>query len=255
MHYYIDGYNLLFALFGTGSNDLKSQRERLIHDLNTKIEFLALDISVVFDSHFCPGEGSRGHYHHLEILYTPQNITADDFIINQIKRSSNSTKDILVTNDKPLASRARDLLAGTQTLEHFLNWLDRRYSNKRHTKLKPTKSNPIKILSESTAAQKSLVNITTQSPVREPPKLIPLPELSSHIATPLGPQAGSLEYYLQQFESSFTSLTDKRQIAKAERKKSKLVKHPQKRPQEQTEVNTKQSDFERWLDIFEKHDL
>ena len=43
MHYFIDGYNLLFRLC-MDSEDLQSQREAIIHDLNKKISLIKMDV-------------------------------------------------------------------------------------------------------------------------------------------------------------------------------------------------------------------
>jgi hypothetical protein len=219
MHYFIDGYNLLFYLFGRASPDLKSQRNQLIYDLNIKIEALALDVSLIFDSHLCPGEGSRSHFGFLEIVYTPHNMTADDFMIKKIKRSSHPTQEVLVTNDRELASRARHLLAHTQTLDHFLNWLDRRYRN-----LHKKKAKPLKLITKTA------------------PSNTPIPSQHTEI------HQGTFEFYLSQFESAYQKLVEEQEIKKEKKKPSK---HKLITPETET---TYASDFERWLSIFEQQD-
>ena len=46
MHYYIDGYNLLFRTL-QGTRELRTQREALVIDLDLKAGLLGLDITVV----------------------------------------------------------------------------------------------------------------------------------------------------------------------------------------------------------------
>src|SRR4051794_8621543 len=77
MHYLIDGYNILFRLLH-GSDDLQSQRQAFIYDLNKKISLINLDVSIVFDSTFQIGGRSRTHYDALEILYSAEGETADE---------------------------------------------------------------------------------------------------------------------------------------------------------------------------------
>ncbi|MBA3237635.1 MAG: NYN domain-containing protein [Parachlamydiaceae bacterium] len=159
MHYYIDGYNLLFALFGPSMPDFTSRRDWLIQTLNAKAELLALEISLVFDSHFCEGLGSRSHFHHLEILYTPKGVSADDYIIKKIEKSTDPRKALLVSNDRELTLRARNLLANTQSLNEFTNWLDRRYKNKTQKK-----SNPVSSFKLPTLSEKTQIKVTTVPP-------------------------------------------------------------------------------------------
>ena len=69
MHYFIDGYNLLFRTT-YASEDLAFQRQQIILDLNKKIQVLNLDVTIVFDSQYHPGESERFHYNQLEIEFT-----------------------------------------------------------------------------------------------------------------------------------------------------------------------------------------
>lgn len=207
MHYYIDGYNLLFALFGPHMTDFASRRDWLIQSLNVKVEPLGLDISLVFDSHFCEGTGSRSHFHHLEILYTPKGVTADDFIIKKIKKSDDPTKILLVSNDRELTLRARNLLAGTQRVDEFTNWLDRRYKNKTQKKSKPISA--FKLLP---IEQKKQV---------ENPQTPPLPEPQQPTEPTLAHIPGTMEYYLQHFESADEQFLIDLKAAKMKRKEEK----------------------------------
>lgn len=205
MHYFIDGYNLLFYLFGNSFQDFKSLRERLVEELNIEIEFLALDVTIVFDSHLSPGEGSRSHYRHLEIVFTPEGITADDLIIKKIKKIKDPTKEVVVTNDRELAFRARDHLANTQGVEQFLNWLSRRYSNKKRGKPKP-----ISFLKTSHRKDPAIVNAVPPPPLIHDQPIEPI--------TPSAPTEGSLEYYLKKFESKHVEILEEEKAAKLARK-------------------------------------
>lgn len=233
MHYIIDGYNLFFYLHGSSPNDFKSQRQSLIQSMNAKIEFLSLDVSLVFDSHFSPGEGSRSHYRHLEILFTPEGMTADDFIIQYLISARNISKEVLVTNDRQLSTRAKHLSAGTQSIDHFLNWLNRRYSNKKQGKTKGTAKfeSPIELnltpdlfLRASSTLAKSLQGLPlTPTVPPEPivkPKLIQPPVEKSSPAVEKSPEAteGSFEYYLSAFQTAHDIILRAEKAAKIERK-------------------------------------
>lgn len=204
MHYFIDGYNLLFYLFGASVHDFQARREKLIQELNLEIEFLSLDVTLVFDSHFAPGEGSRSHFRHLEILFTPEGISADDLIIQKLSHSRDARKEVVVTNDKKLALRARQHLASSQSLENFLNWLTRRYSNKKRNKVKP-----IGLLKKASSSNLPPSPSKAEN-LEEPPQM------------PIKPQEkiveGSLEYYLETFEAAHEALIQEEQAAKKARK-------------------------------------
>lgn len=95
MHYFIDGYNLLFRLQHT-DEDLQKQREAIIHDLNKKISLIKIDVSIVFDSAFQIGERTRSHYHEIEILFTAEG----KLLTNTLSMKS---KIILILSKKPLS--------------------------------------------------------------------------------------------------------------------------------------------------------
>ena len=237
MHYYIDGYNLLFALFGPGMSDFTSRRDWLIQTLNVKVELLGLEISLVFDSHFCEGAGSRSHFHHLEILYTPKDVSADDFIIKKIKKSDDPTKTLLVSNDRELTLRARNLLANSQSVDEFINWLDRRYKNKTQKKSKPISAFKL----PPVETKKQIGGLRAKKPpvpdlIHEPPKprlkLLPEPKSPAESQQPsktpplnlAGVVPGTPEYYLQHFESADEQFLINLKEAKMKRKEEKKKK-------------------------------
>lgn len=243
MHYIIDGYNLLFYIFGSSSSDFKSQRESLIQALNAKIEFLGLDVSLVFDSHFSPGEGSRSHYKHLEIWFTPEKMTADDFIIQYLKHSRSPSKEVIVTNDRELSIRAKHLSAGIQSIDSFLNWLNKRHSNKKRTKSKPivpfkplmntvfpipsppptvsTLPSPKSAKKEHVQSPPSKEELIQSTPQK--PKLISKPLLKHPKVEPKPPEAieGSFDYYLSTFQTAHEAIIEAEKIAKLEKKLKK----------------------------------
>lgn len=140
MHYFIDGYNLLFRLLGDGDL-LRDQRDWIIWDLSEKLQFLDLDITIVFDATYCHGNSNRSHYKNLEIIYTSSDETADEYIITELSNIENPRQETVVTSDKKLAWLARRLNAKTESIEQFNRWLNQRYKNKRKgvKKEKPTK--------------------------------------------------------------------------------------------------------------------
>ena len=129
MHYFIDGYNLLFRVLKSGDN-LKSKREEITKNLETKIDILKLDCTLVFDSHYQEDDSTRSHYKSLEIVFTATGQTADEYILTELKQSKNPTQHTVITSDKILARLCRMRLSKTESVEEFLCWLNKRYKNK-----------------------------------------------------------------------------------------------------------------------------
>lgn len=132
MHYYVDGYNLLFRSLRASSadDDLKAKREEFIDELEKKVTYLNIDVTVVFDSQYQLGDFTRAHKKQLEIIYTAKGETADDFIISELKSEIDRHHQTVVTSDKKLAWRARRCLALTESVEEFMDKLEKRVRNK-----------------------------------------------------------------------------------------------------------------------------
>lgn len=219
MHYYIDGYNLLFRVLKAG-DDLKNQRHEITTDLEAKVHLLGIDATLVFDSHYQEDDGTRTHFKSLEIIFTAVGETADDFILHALKECNNPTQHTVVTSDKRLAHLCRLRLAKTESIDEFLSWIRTRCKNK------------IK-------AQKRLLK-----PFKEPeplPKPSPPPKVKM-------PREGCFEFYLQVFEAESKKLEAVTPPRKAlsSPKKTKLPKNSPLTPEE-----TRLSDTQRWLKIFE----
>ncbi|HEY4832659.1 MAG TPA: NYN domain-containing protein [Waddliaceae bacterium] len=139
MHYFIDGYNLMFRRLRAGT-DLKTQRTYIIKELDESTSILQLDITLVFDAQYQCGIGSRSHFHCLEICFTDEGETADEYILKALKRMAKPQQETVVTSDKKLASHTRRYSAKTETVEKFMSWLTKRRQNKerQENRLQPT---------------------------------------------------------------------------------------------------------------------
>lgn len=219
MHYYIDGYNLLFRIVRAGEN-LQTQREIVIQDLSAKIKFLGLDATIVFDAQYQVGEGTKTHLQDLEILFTAQGETADESIINELKSVRDPRHETVVTSDKKLAWRARRKAAHSESVEEFMDWLNRRYKNK----IRTAKQEKRKV----SLAPKEVLLVP-------PPKKEPHRKMLAEECT---------EYYAEIFEKKFEELPQppKKNVTE---KNATEKKKPPKAPKDT------RSDFDRWLDIFE----
>lgn len=216
MHYYIDGYNLLFRIQYPGVS-FTTKREQLIAELGDLFHFLSINATLVFDSQYQEGESSRSHYHHVEIVYTNSGETADDRIISEIQLARYE-RITVVTSDKKLAWFARRCNASTESVEQFLGWLKKRYKNKQRPKLKA----PPKARQKKATLKKS-----------------PEPEQR--------PEA-CYDYYLNTFQKSYSEAIEQEKSA-APPKKMKRAK-PRAIPQ--AEKDSGVSDFDRWMRIFEE---
>ena len=191
MHYYIDGYNLLFRVHPSGE-EFKEQRQRIIHDLSQKIDLLEIDATIVFDATFQIGESSRSHYKQLEIVYTDEGETADEYIVNELKSTPNPSQETIVTSDKKLAWYARRQNSKTESVEEFITWLNNRYKNKLN-QLKKARVQP-KTPLKKTIPQKSAVSPDT--PLKIPSVAITAEEC--------------FQYYLNAFEIEYKEIKEKK---------------------------------------------
>jgi predicted RNA-binding protein with PIN domain len=218
MHYYVDGYNLIFRVL-KAKDSLKSKRSTLITDLSNKIDLLKLHTTLVFDSQYQHTEATRHHHKNLEIYYTDEGETADDYIIKCLKANQYASKRqiTVVTSDLHLAWRARRENALTMLIDEYLDWIARRHRNK---------------ISE---IRKELEAPPSPSKI-ELPKLIPEPvKKKSEDALDVRPH--DFDYYLEQFGGVVVSEEEER----VQPKLNELVE-PKKEKHE--------SDFDRWLREF-----
>lgn len=233
MHYFIDGYNLLFRL-SHDSEDLQSQREAIIYNLNQKISAIKIDVTIVFDATFQMGDRMRTHYDQLEIVFTAEGETADEYIMDEIKNHAHPQQETVVTSDKKLAWRVRNRSAHTETVEEFNVWLNRAYKNK---------SRQLK---------------------KEKHTIVPVPNLKTTSRSLVPPKEAALEaytdYYTQLFESKWQKIQEEEKrkqtsITSTSTKKQLPRKPKQRQDPFQTSLSLEEkaaTENERWLKIFEK---
>jgi len=236
MHYFIDGYNLLFRTLRAGDgDDLANQRRQIIHDLSQKVEILNLDVTLVFDSQYQNSDSERTHYNHLEIQYTSQGETADEFILSALKRDAHPQKHTVITSDKPLAWLSRRHSAKSESVEEFTAWLNKRFKNK----LRHSKEEKDAAIGANKDANKLKKPVVEQKPVKRMP-------------TSKATVEECFNYYLENFENEFLEMKKKK--AKSTNDDSSN-KRPKKSKDNQIESSEKpMSDMDRWLSLFEnKH--
>lgn len=221
MHYYIDGYNLLFRIFGPKDYQLRAQREKLIDTLREKVHFLNLNVTLVFDSHYFEGDATRSNLENLAIVFTSQGETADEYILAQLEEASHLRQEIVVTSDRQLGAMARHCGAKTELVEEFMHWVHSRFKKRRQQQ--KTAVRPVVSSQPIVVAQK-------------------LPLLAAE-ATP----EHSFDYYLAEFEKRLqTEESPPKKMSK--KPTNKRVKSPRLR---QESVEKPLSEMERWQRIFE----
>ena len=227
MHYFIDGYNLMFRVL-RAEGDLQKQRETIIEDLETKINALQLDVTLVFDAQYQSEEASRSHKLGLEILFTNARETADDFILQALKEETKPHRQTVVTSDKQLARLARRHHARTETVEEFISWLNRRYKNSQRLK-RSTKATPNPI----TLKKNSIPNpISVASPPEE-----------------------CFDFYLNVFQQSFLALNEESITKKNTRKSKKhlTTKKTHSPKNSAAIIESEHSILQRWLHAFHRN--
>lgn len=223
MHYYVDGYNLMFRIL-YGEDEISAQRQQLIDDLNRKIQLLELEVTIVFDAQYQYGDSSRSHFQNLEILFTAHGETADELILEEIKAEPNPHQVTVVTSDKKLAWFARRCAAKTESVEQFVEWVNTRFKNKiRKQKLGIPQ------------AKNKEVKITLTKPKRPIPGITP---------------EESFDFYLTQFQESFEKIraTEVKKPSSLSQQQKKGIKKPPRAPKKESGV----SDMDRWKKLFEQ---
>jgi len=232
MHYFIDGYNLIFRLFYS-LDDLKVQREQIIKDLQGKIQCIGLDVTLVFDAQYQYGEMTRSHFRDLEVVFTAQGETADEYILNELKDNVHSIKHTVVTSDKKLAWQADRRGAKTESVEEFIVLLNKRYKNK----LQQRKKKP------------PVVGVAKEVRLSEPKRL--------KSAEPKAGQPSSscsadecFGYYLEAFEMEYKELATRVRVKPKQVQSKPKVKSKKKDGEDRKEDGV--SDWERWLKAFSR---
>lgn len=258
MHYYIDGYNIIFRVLHA-TETLQLQREALIYDLSYKSELFNLDLTIVFDSHYQESDSSRSHLDRLEIAYTSKDETADDYILKAVKHHRTPKQLVVVTSDNHLAWKARSLGAKTEPAEVFMERLQKRFRNylegEEEVETEALYEEPE--LPKAKELEVEAPKVTPSAPF-ELPKLIQPPPVKSKKAKPGTPVRSPLpeecfEYYQNAFEKEYET------IQKQELPTLILPDTPKEEPPQQKikepkvgRVEQKLSDRERWLQAFEK---
>jgi predicted RNA-binding protein with PIN domain len=224
MHYYIDGYNLLFRFLKAGEA-MQKQREDITLDIERMLGVLNIDATLVFDSHYQEDENTRSHFKSLEIIFTSKGETADEYILQELKESHSPANHTVVTSDKKLAHLCQLRLGKTLSVDEFLNWIRKRYKNKLKRLQNPKP-------------------LETLRPLPITPKKEELPALLSSTTA----AAGCFDYYLDTFEKEVQKLEKEAPPPPKPATPPKKIK-VKKRQLSKEEMDL--SSYERWKKNFE----
>jgi len=127
MHYIIDGYNLIFNI-SNRSFGLEDNRKEILNNL--KITFLDIEsnLKIVFD-----GKGpdiSFESFQLIQVIFTPEKMSADDYILEIVSTSLHPSRITVVSSDKSLNRQCKYLGANIMVIKEFLNWIKKRSSKR-----------------------------------------------------------------------------------------------------------------------------
>lgn len=122
MRYLIDGYNLFFKL-EEEILPLEEKREEFLTLFDQVVVELKLNVLIIFDSHYENSAhfASKRKLSHLEVSFSPKNLSADDYILELLEWNAKQTT--LVSSDRQLSKRGSFLGAKTMSIEAFVGFI------------------------------------------------------------------------------------------------------------------------------------
>lgn len=216
MHYYIDGYNLMFRMM-KAADDLARQRELLITEIFKKISFVGLDVTIVFDSQYNPSESTRSNLREMSIYFTDHQETADEYILTELKNDPVPSAHTVVTSDRKLSYLSRLRGAKAETVESFMELLNKRYKNKLRNK-DSLKTKPI------------------------------IPPVKKSDPTPASSVEECQDYYLSQFEKLWEEMVKNEPPPKP----LKVIKEKSKKKKPKKAPQSERSILDHWTKAFER---
>jgi predicted RNA-binding protein with PIN domain len=131
MHYWVDGYNLLFRIT-KNYREMKDNERKLLAALNRSMLLLKYQATIVFDGREKdPPEALRKNFDSLAMIYTPHHQTADDYILEALSDASDPSKETVISSDMELLRKAKQRGAHTLTVEQFLAKLVKKKQKKK----------------------------------------------------------------------------------------------------------------------------
>jgi len=114
----VDGYNV--AKTGWPALTLEEQRGRCIDAAEDVARRYGTDVAVVFDGAAVAGTAA-GRRRLVRIRFSPEGVSADDVLRDEVAGAPSERSVIVVTNDQAIVSDVRSFGANTMTSEQFLD--------------------------------------------------------------------------------------------------------------------------------------
>ena len=100
---YVDGYNMIGAWPNLKRlqqrDEIGTARDELLHELSNYGAFAGVEVIVVFDAQLVPGITQRYEQYDLEVIFTQEGETADEYIERSV-----GEENFLVSNVKVATS-------------------------------------------------------------------------------------------------------------------------------------------------------
>jgi predicted RNA-binding protein with PIN domain len=126
MHYYIDGFNLLFKMT-KGYADMRMRKREILLSLNTAAVLYTLDLTIVFDGKQVDQPlAVRTNLDELRIIYTPFHQTADTYLLSLLDYETDLDEITIISSDREVTGKAKQKGAHILSSENFLIFLDKK---------------------------------------------------------------------------------------------------------------------------------
>ena len=100
----VDGYNV--AMLGWPAERLEEQRRRLLDGLENLARRYGTDVTVIFDGSTVVG-AHADRRRMVRVAYSPEGVTADDVIRDEVRRLPARRAVVVVTNDAEIVRDVR----------------------------------------------------------------------------------------------------------------------------------------------------
>ena len=150
MRYLVDGYNLFFKL-EEEILPLEEKREEFLTLFDQVVDQLHLNVLIIFDSHYEHSAhfAPKRKLTHLEVSFSPKNLSADDYILELLEWNAKETT--LITSDHELSKKGSFLGAKTMSIETFVSFIikkQQRMAPKEKPPMRESKRNFERLLKE-----------------------------------------------------------------------------------------------------------
>lgn len=137
MHYLIDGYNFLFRL-KQKDPILENKRTQFLEILIDELSTRAIKASIIFDNATEIRNIPQSiQYATLDVIYTPQQQTADEYILEFLSHQKNLRMFTVVTSDRNLAKHCKHLGTLILSIEEFMVFITKKKPKKSERKRTP----------------------------------------------------------------------------------------------------------------------